>query len=207
MIDLHVRDSRPGLNVVDCDATAREIDSNTFHHAGNCSLRHRVNALAKMPTSHRGLAADRSDPPTFNEARSRSLDGEKDTSHVDVQHPVKTFHAHRRDLAKQQNASVDDRNIQSPEAIHGLHDGRLDRRWISAVRLMARPVRPAASIAPNRFGRSLRRRHVGHRYVGPPRLPIVLLPQHQCLANRRRQWQPFLQIYDSRSLLSPFLTD
>src|ERR1700737_3987285 len=34
-IDRHVRYSWPGLNVVDCNATACQVYGNTFHHDGN----------------------------------------------------------------------------------------------------------------------------------------------------------------------------
>src|ERR1700674_516262 len=97
-----------------------------------------------MSASHCCVAADRNDPTTVSETRSRGLDGEKDTTHVDVQHPVKTFHAHRRDVTTQQDTGVDNRNVQFPEMIHGLRDSCHDGFRLPAISLDCKACPPGS---------------------------------------------------------------
>jgi hypothetical protein len=66
----------------------------------------------------------------------------------------------------QQNASVDNRNIQFPEMIHGLRNGCFDSSRIRTVSLDCKACPPGSLNRRNRVGGSLRRRHVGHRYIG-----------------------------------------
>src|SRR3984893_14363156 len=124
-----------------------------------------------MSASYCCVAADGNDPTTLSETRSRGLDGEKYPTHVDVEHPVEIFHAHRRDVTTQQDAGVDNRNIQFPEMIHGLRNGCFDSSRIRAVSLDCKASPPGSLNRPNRVGGSLRRRHVGHRYMGAPFCP------------------------------------
>src|ERR1700730_5447768 len=119
-----------------------------------------------MSASHCCVAADRNDPTTVSETRRRRLDGEKDPTYVDVEHPVEIFHVHRRDVTKQQDASVDNRNIQFPEMIHGLRNGCFDSSRIRAISLYCKACPPGSLNRRNRVGGSLGRRHVGHRYIG-----------------------------------------
>src|ERR1700692_1023912 len=119
-----------------------------------------------MSASHCSVAADRNDPTTISETRRRGLDGEKDPTHVDVEHAVEIFHVHRRDVTKQQDASVDNRNIQFPEMIHGLRNGRFDSSRIRTISLDCKAFPSGSFNRRNRVGGSLRRRHVGHRYIG-----------------------------------------
>jgi hypothetical protein len=119
-----------------------------------------------MSASHRSVAADRNDPTTVSETRRRGLDGEKDPTHVDVEHPVEIFHVHRRDITTQQDAGVDNRNIQFPEMIHGLRNGCFDSSRIRTVSLDGKALPPGSLNRRNRVGGSLRRRHIGHRYIG-----------------------------------------
>src|SRR5258708_5577200 len=104
-----------------------------------------------MSAPHCCVAADGNDPTTVSETRSRGLDGEKDTTHVDVEHPVKIFHVHCRDVTTQQDASVDNRNVQFPEMIHGLRDSCLDSRRVRAVCLDRKTSPPGSLYRPNRF--------------------------------------------------------
>jgi hypothetical protein len=60
-----------------------------------------------------------------SETRRRGLDGEKDPTHVDVEHPVEIFHVHRRDVTTQQDAGVDNRNIRARLSLpSGVESGR-----------------------------------------------------------------------------------
>jgi len=51
-----------------------------------------------MSASHCCGYCDRNDPTTGSETRRRGLDGEKDPTHVDVEHPVEIIQVHRRDV-------------------------------------------------------------------------------------------------------------
>src|SRR5882757_8799535 len=119
-----------------------------------------------MSASHGCVAADRNDPTAFREMRCRGLDGEKDPTHVDVEHPVEIFHVHGREVTKHQDASVDNRNIEFPEMIHGLRNGCFDSSRIRAISLNCKASPPGSLDRCNRVGGSLRRRHIGHRYIG-----------------------------------------
>src|ERR1700730_8482571 len=119
-----------------------------------------------MSASHCCVTADRNDPTTVSETRRRGLDGEKDPTHVDVEHAVVIFYAHRRDVTMQQDASVDNRNIQFPEMIHRLRNGCFDSSRIRAISLNCKASPPGSVDRSNRLGGSLRRRHIGHCYIG-----------------------------------------
>src|ERR1700676_5682709 len=108
-----------------------------------------------MSASHCCAAADGNDPTTVSETRRRGLDGEKDPTHVDVEHPVEIFHVHRRDVTTQQDAGVDNCNIQFPEMIHGLRDSCLDSFRIRAISLDCKAPPPATLNRRNCFGCSL----------------------------------------------------
>src|SRR6266403_3450655 len=97
-----------------------------------------------MSASHRCVAADRNDPTTVSETRRRGLDREKDPTHVDVEHPVEIFHVHRREVTMQQDASVDNRNIQFPEMFRGLRDSCLDSFRIRAISLDCKASPPGS---------------------------------------------------------------
>src|SRR5258708_2024507 len=118
-----------------------------------------------MSASHCCVTADRNDPTTGSETRRRGLDGEKDPTHVDVEHPVEIIQVHRRDVTAQQDTGVDNCNIQFPEMLHSLPDSCLDGLRIRAISPDCKASPPDTLNRRNCFGGSLRRRHIGHRYI------------------------------------------